>query len=309
MTLHASVNGPVIYLDNWAFIELAKNDPSRRKRFIDAVRSGADVLFSVTNAAELSGPQGRSAEAVKTFLDEIGPRWFPAKLDPIDVIKLEMQGKDPGTVCMDERFFKSYIADRIRNFVPGCGQVLDLSDDFFSLAPMMDRLSSQRESISETSAKFDEMLKNRMSIVRQRSKREPYFLDKNFPRIAFDPARPAFFVYQNLLRIIAVESNSLTKGDGMDFCHAVMGCAFASFTTLDTTWKRRIASLPRPNGLARIYSRTQLDQMVTDIEWAVSAPAQASVFVLSQLIRKKLTGSIAPCRILESSARQHAARE
>ena len=28
-----------------------------------------NLLFSVTNAAELSGPQGRSAEAVRAFLD------------------------------------------------------------------------------------------------------------------------------------------------------------------------------------------------------------------------------------------------
>ena len=79
-TLNASVNGPVVYLDNWAFIELAKKDPSRRKRFLDAIRSGAEVLFSVTNAAELSGPQGRSAEAVKAFLDELGPHWYPEAL-------------------------------------------------------------------------------------------------------------------------------------------------------------------------------------------------------------------------------------
>jgi len=92
----------------------------------------------------------------------------------------------------------------------------------------------------------------------------------------------------------------------MDFCHAVMGCAFASFTTLDTTWKRRIASLPRPNGLARILFTHTARPNVTDIEWQFSAPAQASVFVLSQFNSQKLTGSIAPCRILESSARQHA---
>jgi hypothetical protein len=259
MTLHASVNGPVVYLDNWAFIELAKHHPSRRRRFLDAIRSGVDVLFSVTNAAELSGPQGRSAEAVRTFLDEIGPHWFPAKLSPIDAIELEMMGEDPGKVCMDEEFFKSYVADRIRSFAPGCGRVLDLSDDFFSLAPMMDRLGPQRESICKTSAEFDQMLRDKMGAIREMSKKAPSFLDRKFPRLPFHPARPVRFVFHNLLRIMAIESNSLTKGDGLDFCHAVMGCIFASFTTLDTTWKRRIANLPKPNGLARVYSRAELD--------------------------------------------------
>jgi hypothetical protein len=301
MTLNASVNGPVAYLDNWALIELAKKDPSRRRRFIDAVRGGADVLFSVTNAAELSGPKGRSAEALKTFLDEIGPHWFPAKLSPMDVIDLEIRREDPGKVCFDEEFFKSYVADRMRSFEPGCGKVMELSDDFFSLGPMMDRLGPQWKSIHETSVKFDQMLKQKMTAARQRSKRDPSWLDKNFPCVPFDPARPACFVFFNLLRMMAVESNSLTTGDGLDFCHAVIGCAFANFTTLDTTWKRRIANLPKPNGLARVYSRAELDQMVADIETHIATPARAGVFVLREFLRKQLTGSVGPCRIIARS--------
>jgi hypothetical protein len=50
-----------------------------------------------------------------------------------------------------------------------------------------------------------------------------------------------------------------------------MASTFASFATLDKHWKRRIEGLPRPNGLARIYSGTELDAMVADIEaWASS---------------------------------------
>ena len=100
--LQVSVSGAVVYLDNWAVIELAKKDPSRRSRFIDIVHSGIDVLFSVTNAAELSGPQGRSADAIKLFLDEIGPRWFPARLDVTAVMKDELMGVSPEKACIDE---------------------------------------------------------------------------------------------------------------------------------------------------------------------------------------------------------------
>jgi hypothetical protein len=55
LTVTASVSGPVVYLDNWAIYDLAEGDPHRRKRFIEAML-GMDLLFSVTNAAELSGP-------------------------------------------------------------------------------------------------------------------------------------------------------------------------------------------------------------------------------------------------------------
>ena len=76
LTVNASVSGPVVYLDSWAIGYLAEGDLQRRRRFIEAMR-GMDLLFSVTNAAELSGPQGRSADMVRAFLDEIGPRWVP----------------------------------------------------------------------------------------------------------------------------------------------------------------------------------------------------------------------------------------
>src|SRR2546430_16466517 len=85
-TLNASESGPVVSLDNRAFINLAKGDPSRRKRFLGAIHSGVELLFSVTNAAELSGPQGRAADIVRDFFDGIGPRGFPASHDDIEVL-------------------------------------------------------------------------------------------------------------------------------------------------------------------------------------------------------------------------------
>ncbi|MGC2830094.1 MAG: hypothetical protein WB994_10680, partial [Candidatus Acidiferrum sp.] len=52
LTITAVVSGVAIYLDNWAVIDLAKGDPTRRHRFIDATRSGGDFLFSIANAVE-----------------------------------------------------------------------------------------------------------------------------------------------------------------------------------------------------------------------------------------------------------------
>jgi hypothetical protein len=152
-----------------------------------------------------------------------------------------------------------------------CGKVVDLSNDFFRLGPIMDRLSPQRESIRRTSAQSDELLRNQMSTVREMSKRDPLWLDKKFPRMPFHASRPACFVYLGLLRIMAVEACSVKPGDWIDFCHAVVACAFASFATLDKRWKRRVDALPKPNGLARIYSARELDAMVVDMESRVSS--------------------------------------
>jgi hypothetical protein len=105
------------------------------------------------------------------------------------------------------------------------------------------------------------------------------WLDKKLPWIRFNPARPAFFVYWNLLRVMSVDAASLKKGDGLDFCHTVMACAFASLAALDKHWKRRVAHLPKPNRLARVYSRPELDQMVIDMEsWANGKTVQQECF-------------------------------
>src|SRR6266851_4944250 len=106
-----------------------------------------DLLFSVTNAAELSGPQGKSADAVRMFLDEIGPRWFPVELDQTEVVKRETGGADPNSNCVSEGLLKSYVVSRMRDYPLGSGKVIDLSDRFFHLGAMLDWVGPQRDSI------------------------------------------------------------------------------------------------------------------------------------------------------------------
>ncbi len=262
-----TVSGLAVYLDNWAVIELAKHDPLRRQRFVDALRTGdADLLFSITNAAELTGPQGESRDAVRAFLDEIGPHWFPVLLSAIDVIARETQGAAPAKSCVADEFFLTYWAHRVRGCTPGSGKVIDMSE-VFRLGAMLDWLGPQRESIRQGSADLGDSLGKMICRHRADSDADPKWLDQHFPRLQFNPSKPAMFTYVNLVRTLIIEAKShhLNSRDGMDFCHTVIGSAFASFATLDTEWKRRIETLP-PHRLAFIYDPSQLDQMIMDIE-------------------------------------------
>ncbi|HWZ43294.1 MAG TPA: hypothetical protein VNW97_07440 [Candidatus Saccharimonadales bacterium] len=57
--------------------------------------------------------------------------------------------------------------------------------------------------------------------------------------------------------IVEAKAHHLKKGDGLDFCHAVMASTFAHVATLDKHWKRRLDGFPEPNKLARIYYQNE----------------------------------------------------
>jgi hypothetical protein len=142
-----SISGLAIYLDNCAVIELAKHNRSRRKRFIRALQTGkADLMFSVTNAAEITGPQGKSREAVGTFLDAIGLHWFPVELAADTVVRREQSGLDPAKCCVSEDFLKHYWAARTR-----ANPSISRKAEVFHLGAIFDWLGPQRDSIRETS--------------------------------------------------------------------------------------------------------------------------------------------------------------
>src|SRR5271165_1868096 len=99
LTFNFTLSGLAIYLDNFAIIDLAKGDLLRRERFVSSLDKGADLLFSVSNLVELTGPQGKSRTAVRTFLDEIGPHWFPVELDATEVVNPEISARGSAPVA------------------------------------------------------------------------------------------------------------------------------------------------------------------------------------------------------------------
>jgi hypothetical protein len=262
LTINATVSGLAVYLDNWAVIDLAKDDSTRRRRFVDAVCAGGNLLFSSANAAELAGPRGKSFDVVKSFLDQLGPHWVPVELNPFKVIERSWNGVSRAESCLSPDFMDAHFRNRTASYSQDSRNVIGLSPDFFSLGAVMDWVAQSGE-LRKRSAEFDKAVEEAVRGARGRKPTPPTWLD---------PSKPATFACGNLLRTLVVEAKAyhMKKGDGLDFCHAVMGSAFASVAALDKHWKRRVEYLPKPNGLARIYSKPDLDAMVTDIESWVS---------------------------------------
>jgi hypothetical protein len=115
-------------------------------------------------------------------------------------------------------------------------------------------------------------LRQRLTDYRGEHERDPAWLDRSFPTLSYRTPASATFAYGSLIRLLILEAKAyqLKKGDGTDFCHAVIGGAFSSFATLDKHWKRRVGLLPQPNRLAKIYYQPEIDQLVVDVETAVA---------------------------------------
>src|SRR5262245_6862604 len=99
---------PAIYLDHDSLGEIARN-ASRRRRFLQILERKGELLFSWSNALDISGPQEGSAQAINEFLGAIGPHWIPLEINPWKVVRKE-SGEEPssGTPCVSESFLGSY---------------------------------------------------------------------------------------------------------------------------------------------------------------------------------------------------------
>jgi hypothetical protein len=266
-TFIAFVNGTAIYLDNFAIKSLSKGNPLLRQRFIAALQNGADLLFSMGTVGEIVGPQGDSSAAYRTFLDELGPHWFPVESALRTVMDREARGCTPNDCAYDSEILPAYFRSRTSDDAPGSGRIIDLSGNFFKLGMFIEWVVSERDWISERRKELDEELFKTIRVGRAKAKEDPGWLDQHFPSLQFDTCPPVTFVHTHLLRnLISDRGDQLKEGDGADFCHAVIGSAFANFATLDKHWKRRVENLPKPNHLARIYYEREICGMITDIE-------------------------------------------
>lgn len=264
----AETRGYSVYLDNDSLIEFAKKCPARRQRFVSALRNRGTLLFSWANAVEIAGPQGGSADAVRAFLDSIGPHWVPFESNAWEVARREDTGRATG-VAVSEHFMKAYFEERAAELLPEGGAVSDLpSGSFFRLGAVLDWVQDNREKVRTYRDQIDDALRGRLERLRAEYDRDIASLDPLLPPCQFDATRPGTFVLVHLQRLLVQEAKaySFAPHDGLDFCHAVMAAAYGSVITLDKDWKRRVERLPCANQLARTYYRPELDQLVALLE-------------------------------------------
>ncbi|MEE8224908.1 MAG: hypothetical protein V3R42_04230 [candidate division NC10 bacterium] len=269
----AETRGYNVYLDNDSVIDIANGSAPRRQRFVNALRSKGTLLFSWANAVEIAGPQGRSADAVRAFLDSVGPAWVPLESNAWEVAWREAAGLTSG-VAVSEHFMRVYFEERAAALLPEGGPVDDLpSGSFFRLGAVLDWVQQNREEVRTYSDPLDDALGGRLGQLGAEYARDTSSLDRLLPSCHFDFQRPATFVLVHLQRLLVREAKAyrFMPHDGLDFCHAVMAAAYGSVIALDKQWKRRVEVIPSANQLARTYYRPELDKLICTLE-SLSSP-------------------------------------
>ncbi len=252
-----------IYLDNDSLIELSTKDVLRRQRFVCALRRGGTLLFSMTNAVEAAG----LARPLRDFLDGVGSYWVPLEMDPWVVVEREKVGH-VGRAPVSEQFMLSFDLSQVST------NIFDLSaEKFFRLSTVLDWVQDSRKEVKQFKLTMYDELCKLVTHGRAAYESDRASLDRFWPPVFYDDLKPATFVLHHLLRLLIVEAKSfqLEEGDGLDFCHAVMAASYGSIATLDKGWKRRVENLPKPNRLAKVYYRPEVDQLVDTLEELVAS--------------------------------------
>ncbi len=225
-----------MYLDTNSLIALATEDSTRRERFVSAIKKKGCLLFSFTNALELAGPQGRSAEAVRAFLDSLGQYWMPLAMNVYKIMETE-QGRDEGesSPAFAEIFLKGYFQSRLQQLSDTTEGLLGISDEsFFRLGSVVGWIQDNRDHVRQQAKEIDGMFHNLLDklVLQRRNDTLPRELLALPDYSEQDPARFAFFQLQ---RVIWNEARAyhLKANDGIDFCHAVIASAYGSIITLD----------------------------------------------------------------------------
>lgn len=271
--LVAETEGYGIYLDNDSLIDLATRNVTRRKRFVAALQAKATLLFSLANVIEVTGPT-YSAGAVRDFLDSIGPHWVPLELNPWKVAEREVAGPRDRAVVSPS--FMQWYSDRRIDNLSQSNRVLDLSrETFFRLGTVVDWMQECRDEIRADATRLDDEVRLTITALRSQYEKDAIWLDRALVPRQFDERLPTTFVLVHLQRLLVKEAKAyqFKKGDGLDFCHAVLGAANGSLITLDKQWRRRVRALPEVEKLARTYYRPEIDKLIAILE---SLPSKRS---------------------------------
>lgn len=226
---------PLIYLDHWAVVKLAKNT-SLQRRFINAFRAKkCTLLFSSLNIVEI-GRKLYELPLISSFFEEIGTDWCLVDVNAPAVIEREKQ-RSASTMPpnFDEKGLRSYYP-----YIHS--QTLTLS----KIAELVDGHKAEYDATYDRLESFAQQLMATREAIRQKASGINL---EAYKSSFYDPDKPTSYVYHSLMRKVLEGDWRLTKNHISDLQHATAALSYANFTLLDKHWcqlaKDSLKEIPR----------------------------------------------------------------
>jgi hypothetical protein len=255
--IEVSADPPLIYLDHWALRRLSEN-PSLAARFLGAFARCGTVMFSLMNVAEIARDASlRRAAEVREFLDRLGPYWIPMTIDPLRIIEAEKSGETPDGAhpCLSVGFLaEPAFAARLTSGAVSLAHVVDLTR------------SPDGDGLIQTTNQKTAELRDGIQKRRDAYAADPKELDKRYPLLKFDPAKPMRGIYNGLVRFTITDTFTLNDNHARDLYHAIASIRCAHMVTLDAHWAGQVGKLKLPPEFVKVYTEGGLDTLLSDVE-------------------------------------------
>lgn len=249
----AIARSPMIYLDNWALSGVFANDVARQKRLLCTLQKRGTLLLSWANIMELP-----AYAPIRTLFDGIGANWYPLEWNFFSCMrKEEQQAPRHNSPSLSTNLLATYYP-----FV---------HERVCSLTELLRLISKCPTSFQAARNKIKDAVQSLVNLVKSAFLKDPNWIDKEFPPVAFYALQPTRYVFNRLMRALAAERGfTFTANDGLDLIHTVVPVAYADFVLLDKTWTQRVRALSMPGRAVHAFYEAEVDHFLNALEsWAI----------------------------------------
>lgn len=212
---------PLVYLDNWAVIKIARNVDWQR-RFVSALKQKeGTLLFSILNIIEL-GRKTKELADIEIFLHQIGTDWCLVDINPPAVIEREKESNTAMPPNFDEQALRSYYP-----YIHGAP---------LTLGKIISLIQGQKNRYEVIYDMFEPLVKQVTQMREDIERGDPRINPDAYKTSRFNPEQPTLYVYYSLMRKTLYGNFTITKNHLCDLQHATAALAYADFILLDKHW-------------------------------------------------------------------------
>lgn len=252
-------HGPVVYLDQWAWCDLAENTDLRKTLAIALREANAAVAYSFMTLAELSQVTRRSQqEAIADFADAVDYAFVDSDPNCVSQRESSTAGSLP---CLDETLIKGFFAKQARG---KSAPTLRMSEFLQYLRPseMQSRMAAELAAVEQALDPLIRRARLHAGVVEAAKRRTRERHRVTSPTSVVMHLKDAAIDW-----ILSQPRMKMGKNEWVDLFHMIVPVAYCHFVLLDRRWASFVANYVRlePPLVARVYSKQAWDEFLRDL--------------------------------------------